>query len=746
MSMWTKGRIISGRDKHDEERMNETHIERIAAELQLAYQQVKATASLLEEGATVPFIARYRKEATNSLDEVAVMAIRDRLEQLVELEDRREAIFRSLGERGLLTDELKDKLNQAETISVLEDLYLPFRPKRRTRATIAREKGLEPLAQRIFAQDGVDPVNLDPPGEAQAFVDPEKEIHSAEDALAGARDIIAEWISEDADARAKMRDLFLQKAHFKSKVVSGKEQEGVKYRDYYDWEEPVNTAPSHRVLAMRRGEKEGALTLRVVLAEEEAIPLLEALFVKGKSQASLQVKQALDDSCGRLLFPSMETEIRMLTRKQADEEAIRVFAENLRQLLLAPPLGQKSVLAIDPGFRTGCKVVCLDRQGKLLHADAVFPHLSEKGAAGAGQTLIKLCEAFHVEAIAVGNGTAGRETEAFLKKLDLPRVIPVIVVNESGASVYSASDVAREEFPDHDVTVRGAVSIGRRLMDPLAELVKIDPKSIGVGQYQHDVDQQALRKGLDDVVISCVNRVGVEVNTASKELLGYVSGLGPGLAKAIVGYRNEHGPFGSREELKKVPRLGPKAFVQAAGFLRVRGAENPLDTSAVHPESYSVVEAMARDLGCSVNDLIEKDDLRARIDITRYVTETVGLPTLRDIMQELAKPGRDPREQFEPFTFAEGVEKIEDVTPGMKLPGIVTNITAFGAFVDIGVHQDGLVHVSQLSNRFVKNPNEVVKVHQKVTVTVLDVDVERKRISLSMRDTPAQLVKKRKSP
>lgn len=726
--------------------MNETHIERIAAELQLAYQQVKATASLLEEGATVPFIARYRKEATNSLDEVAVMAIRDRLEQLVELEDRREAIFRSLGERGLLTDELKDKLNQAETISVLEDLYLPFRPKRRTRATIAREKGLEPLAQRIFAQDGVDPVNLDPPGEAQAFVDPEKEIHSAEDALAGARDIIAEWISEDADARAKMRDLFLQKAHFKSKVVSGKEQEGVKYRDYYDWEEPVNTAPSHRVLAMRRGEKEGALTLRVVLAEEEAIPLLEALFVKGKSQASLQVKQALDDSCGRLLFPSMETEIRMLTRKQADEEAIRVFAENLRQLLLAPPLGQKSVLAIDPGFRTGCKVVCLDRQGKLLHADAVFPHLSEKGAAGAGQTLIKLCEAFHVEAIAVGNGTAGRETEAFLKKLDLPRVIPVIVVNESGASVYSASDVAREEFPDHDVTVRGAVSIGRRLMDPLAELVKIDPKSIGVGQYQHDVDQQALRKGLDDVVISCVNRVGVEVNTASKELLGYVSGLGPGLAKAIVGYRNEHGPFGSREELKKVPRLGPKAFVQAAGFLRVRGAENPLDTSAVHPESYSVVEAMARDLGCSVNDLIEKDDLRARIDVTRYVTETVGLPTLRDIMQELAKPGRDPREQFEPFTFAEGVEKIEDVTPGMKLPGIVTNITAFGAFVDIGVHQDGLVHVSQLSNRFVKNPNEVVKVHQKVTVTVLDVDVERKRISLSMRDTPAQLVKKRKSP
>ncbi|OPY63562.1 MAG: hypothetical protein A4E62_02937 [Syntrophorhabdus sp. PtaU1.Bin002] len=726
--------------------MNETHTERIATELQLAFQQVKATASLLEEGATVPFIARYRKEATGSLDEVAITTIRDRLEQLVELDDRREAIFRSLGERGLLTDELEEKLNRAETISVLEDLYLPFRPKRRTRATIAREKGLEPLAQRIFAQDGIDPVNKDPSGEAQAFVDPEKEVHSAEDALAGARDIIAEWISEDAVARAKMRNLFLEKARFKSSVVSGKEQEGIKYRDYFDWEEPVNTVPSHRILAMRRGEKESALTLHVVLAEEEAIAILETLFVKGDHQASLQVKQALEDSYRRLLFPSMETEIRMLTRKRADEEAIRVFAENLRQLLLAPPLGQKSVLAIDPGFRTGCKVVCLDRQGKLLHADAVFPHLSEKGAAGAAQTLIGLCEAFHVEAIAVGNGTAGRETEAFVKKLSLPKGISVIVVNESGASVYSASDVAREEFPDHDVTVRGAVSIGRRLMDPLAELVKIDPKSIGVGQYQHDVDQQALRKSLDDVVISCVNGVGVEVNTASKELLGYVSGLGPGLAKAIVGYRNEHGPFSSREQLKKVPRLGPKAFVQAAGFLRVRGSENPLDTSAVHPESYPVVEAMARDLGCSVKDLIEKDDLRARIDIRKYVTDLVGIPTLHDILQELAKPGRDPREQFEPFTFTEGVAKIEDVRPGMKLPGIVTNITAFGAFVDIGVHQDGLVHISQLSNRFVKNPNDVVKVHQKVMVTVLDVDVERKRISLSMKDIPAQSVKERKSP
>jgi uncharacterized protein len=739
--MWEKRKIARRRDKHDEERMNETHIERITVELQLAFQQVKATTLLLEEGATVPFIARYRKEATNSLDEVAITTIRDRLDQLTELDDRREAIFRSLDERGLLTDELRDKLDAAETVSVLEDLYLPFRPKRRTRATIAREKGLEPLAQRIFAQDGVDPVNLDPSGEARAFIDPEKEVHSAEDALAGARDIIAEWISENAGARAGLRDLFLRKACFKSKVVSGKEQEGIKYRDYFDWEEPVNAAPSHRILAMRRGEKEGVLTLRVTLAEAEAIPVLETLFIKGDGQASLQVKQALEDGYGRLLSPSMETEIRMLTRKWADEEAIRVFADNLRQLLLASPLGQKSVLAIDPGFRTGCKVVCLDRQGKLLHTDTVFPHLSGKGAGDAAQTLIELCETFHAEAIAVGNGTAGRETEAFVKKLDLPKGIPVIVVNESGASVYSASDAAREEFPDHDVTVRGAVSIGRRLMDPLAELVKIDPKSIGVGQYQHDVDQQALRKGLDDVVISCVNGVGVEVNTASKELLGYVSGLGPGLARAIVAYRNEHGPFGSREDLKKVPRLGPKAFVQAAGFLRVRGAENPLDTSAVHPECYPVVETMAGDLGCSVKDLMKKDDLRARIDIRNYVTETVGLPTLHDILQELAKPGRDPREQFEPFTFTEGVDKIADVRPGMKLPGIVTNITAFGAFVDIGVHQDGLVHISQLSNRFVKNPNEVVKVQQKVMVTVLDVDVERKRISLSMKDTPVQPAK-----
>ncbi|MBM4277942.1 MAG: RNA-binding transcriptional accessory protein [Deltaproteobacteria bacterium] len=721
--------------------MNEKHIERIALELSIGPEQVSAVARLLEEGATIPFIARYRKEATQSLDEVAITAIRDRLEELSDLDSRREAILRSLEERGLLSEELKAKLDGAETMTALEDIYLPFRPKRRTRATIAREKGLEPLAQRLFAQDGIDPVNQDPFSEALAFVDEEKGVGSAEEALAGARDIIAEWISEDATARGKMRDFFLQKARFRSKVVTGKEKEGIKYKDYFEWEEPVQSAPSHRILAMRRGEKEEFLTLRVVLPEPEAIAILEAIFIKGNGPASEQVRQALEDGYQRLLLPSMETEIRAYTKKQADEEAIRVFAENLRQLLLAPPLGQKNVLAIDPGFRTGCKIVCLDQQGKLIHTDTIFPHQSEKEADQAARKVTELCDRFQVEAIAVGNGTAGRETEAFVKRLGLPRQISVVMVNESGASIYSASDVAREEFPDHDVTVRGSVSIGRRLMDPLAELVKIDPKSIGVGQYQHDVDQPALKRSLDDVVIICVNAVGVEVNTASKELLTYVSGLGPQLAKAMIKYRNEHGPFGSREELKKVPRLGPKAFEQATGFLRVRGAKNPLDSSAVHPESYFIVEAMAQGLNCSVSDLIQNGDLRKQIDIKKYQTETVGLPTLNDILNELAKPGRDPRESFEPFTFTEGVEKIEDLKPGMRLPGIVTNITAFGAFVDIGVHQDGLVHVSELSNRFVKNPNEVVKVHQKVMVTVLNVEIERKRISLSMRNVPLQAVR-----
>ena len=710
--------------------MNEAHIPKIAQELTLTQKQVQATADLLNEGATVPFIARYRKEATGSLDEVAITAVRDRLNQLMELDKRREAILKSLEERGQLTDELKEKILSAETMVVLEDIYLPYRPKRRTRATIAKEKGLEPLAQLLFAQDDIDPL-----AEAAAFVDPEKGVDSADDALAGACDIIAEWVNEDQTARARMRDFYSSKAVFKSKVIPEKESEGIKYRDYFDWEEPVNTAPSHRILAMRRGEKEGFLTLRVIPPEEEALEILDGLFVKGEGPVSQQVRMAVHDSYKRLLSSSMETEIRLATKKRADEEAIRVFVENLRQLLLAPPLGQKNVLAIDPGFRTGCKVVCLDRQGKFLHTETIYPLQSEKAAAEAGSKIREMCERFGIEAIAVGNGTAGRETETFIRSLDLPKNIQVVMVNESGASVYSASEVAREEFPDQDVTVRGAVSIGRRLMDPLAELVKIDPKSIGVGQYQHDVDQGALKDSLDDVVVSSVNRVGVEVNTASKQLLTYISGLGPQLAKGIVEYRNGYGPFQSREGLKQVPRLGPKAFEQAAGFLRIRDGENPLDRSAVHPESYPIVDAMARDLGCSVLDLMREEKLRERINLKQYISEKVGLPTLSDILSELSKPGRDPREQFEAFRFAEGVEKIEDVKPGMKLPGIVTNLTAFGVFVDIGVHQDGLVHISELSNRFVKNPAEVVKVHQKVLVTVLDVDLERRRISLSMKDS-----------
>ena len=713
--------------------MDKAHIPRIAQELSVTPKQVQATADLLNEGATVPFIARYRKEATGSLDEVAITAVRDRLNQLMELDKRREAILKSLEERGQLTDELKEKIFLAETMVVLEDIYLPYRPKRRTRATIAKEKGLEPLAQRLFAQDDIDPM-----AEASAFLDPEKGVTSAEDALAGARDIIAEWINEDQTARARMRDFYSSKAVFKSKIITDKEAEGVKYRDYFDWEEPVNTAPSHRILAMRRGEKEGFLILRVFPPEDEALDILDSHFVKGEGLSSQQVKMSVHDSYKRLLSPSMETEIRLATKKRADEEAIRVFVENLRQLLLASPLGEKKVLAIDPGFRTGCKVVCLDRQGKMLHTETIYPLQSEKGAADASSKILEMCERFSIEAIAVGNGTAGRETEAFIRGLNVTKNIQVVMVNESGASVYSASEVAREEFPDQDVTVRGAVSIGRRLMDPLAELVKIDPKSMGVGQYQHDVDQGALKSSLDDVVVSCVNRVGVEVNTSSKQLLTYVSGLGPQLAKGIVEYRNEHGPFRSKEELKQVSRLGPKAFEQAAGFLRIRDGENPLDRSAVHPESYPIVDVMARDLGCSVLDLMGDEKLRKKINLNQYVSEKVGIPTLNDILSELSRPGRDPRDQFETFRFAEGVEKIEDVKPGMKLPGIVTNITAFGVFVDIGVHQDGLVHISEASNRFVKNLAEVVKVHQKILVTVLDVDLERKRISLSMKNNPPQ--------
>jgi uncharacterized protein len=712
--------------------MTSEHIQTIAHELSLTEKQVLACAALLDEGATVPFISRYRKEATGSLDEVAVAAIRDRLAQLRELDKRREAILKSLEETGKLTDELKVKVLSAPTMTELEDIYLPYRPKRRTKATVAREKGLEPLAQRLFSQES----DIDPAGEAAAFIDKEKGVESTGDALAGAQDIIAEWVNEDRNARQKMREFYYAKGQFKTKTLTGKEEEGIKFKDYFDWQEPIATAPSHRILAMRRGEKEGFLILRATPPEEEALALLDSLFVKGESPASQQVKLAVHDSYKRLLSISMETEMRVTTKERADTEAIRVFVENLRQLLLAPPLGQKNVLAIDPGFRTGCKVVCVDKQGKLLQNDTIYPHFSEKKVDEAGTKIIELCRKYSIEAIAVGNGTAGRETESFVRQLGLPSSIQIVMVSESGASVYSASDVAREEFPDYDVTVRGAVSIGRRLMDPLAELVKIDPKSIGVGQYQHDVDQPALKRSLDDTVVSCVSAVGVEVNTASKQLLTYVSGLGTQLASNIVEYRNANGAFRSREELKKVSKLGPKTFEQAAGFLRIQGAENPLDGSAVHPESYHIVSSMAKDLNCSVLDLMRSDDLRKKIDLNKYVTETVGLPTLKDIMDELAKPGRDPREQFEAFNFTEGIAKIEDVHPGMKLPGIVTNITAFGAFIDIGVHQDGLAHISQLSDRYIKDPNEAVKVHQKVMATVLEVDVKRKRISLSLKKNP----------
>lgn len=702
---------------------------KIAAELRLAERQVGATALLLEEGATVPFIARYRKELTGSLDEVAVTSIRDRLAQLQQLDERRDTILRTVQEQGKLTDELRDRILAAETLAALEDLYLPYRPKRRTRATVARERGLEGLARLILEQRP----DLDPVAEAAAFVCPDKGVESAEAALAGARDILAEQASEDPQARSRIRRLFSEDGLYESKVIQGKEIEGAKFADYFDWQEPVKKAPSHRVLAMRRGEKEGFLRMRVTVPESDALAALEPLFVKGACASSPQVRDAVQDGYRRLLAPSIETEVRLEGKRLADQTAIRVFAENLRQLLLASPLGEKSILALDPGFRTGCKVACLDRQGKLIYDDVVHPFQSEARAAADAAKLKAVCDRLEIEAIAIGNGTASRETEAFVRKIPFSRDLPVVMVNESGASIYSASEVAREEFPDKDVTVRGAVSIGRRLMDPLAELVKIDAKSIGVGQYQHDVDQALLKQGLDDVVVSCVNSVGVEVNTASKQLLMYVSGLGPQLAQNIVQHRNEHGPFRSRQQIKEVHRLGAKAFEQSAGFLRIRGAEYPLDASAVHPESYAIVDRMAADVGCTVADLMADPSQRSKIRLDRYVTQTVGLPTLNDILQELAKPGRDPRRKFEVFEFSKEVSALGDVKPGMRLPGIVTNVTAFGAFVDIGVHQDGLVHISELSDRYVKDPAEVVQVHQKVMVTVLAVDLDRRRISLSLK-------------
>ncbi|RZM29715.1 MAG: RNA-binding transcriptional accessory protein [Pedobacter sp.] len=708
------------------------HATIIAAELAVAEKQVIATIELLDEGATVPFISRYRKEVTGSLDEVQVAAIRDRFQQLRELDKRREAILKALGALDKLTPELAAQINAATNIATIEDIYLPYKPKRKTRASEARKKGLEPLAILLLEQKAGDPELS-----AAQYLNEELEVTSVEDALAGARDIIAEIINENVEARTSMRNYFQQQAFLKSAVIKGKEEEGIKYKDYFDWNEPLKSSPSHRILAIRRGENEGILKVESMPPEEGAIHILERQFIKAANPSTAQVKLAIQDSYKRLLGSAMETEVNRLSKDKADEEAIRVFAENARQLLLAAPMGEKNILAIDPGFRTGCKVVCLDKQGKLLENTAIFPHNGQRGMQESGMIMRNLCKKYEIEAIAIGNGTAGRETEVFVRGLNLPDTI-VVMVNENGASIYSASDVARQEFPNHDITVRGAISIGRRLMDPLAELVKIDPKSIGVGQYQHDVDQTKLQASLDDTVMSCVNAVGVELNTASKQVLAYVSGLGPQLAQNIVTYRNEHGAFKNRESLRKVPRLGDKAFEQAAGFLRIRNAEQVLDTSAVHPERYPLVNKMARDLNCSVAQLMRDPELRKQIKLQQYVSEEIGLPTLNDIMNELAKPGRDPREQFEIFSFTDGINQIADLKPGMKLQGIVTNITNFGAFVDIGVHQDGLVHTSQLSQNFVASANEVVKVHQKVEVTVVEVDVARKRISLSMKQADAK--------
>lgn len=706
-------------------------VDLISKEINQPLKNVMAVAGLLAEGATVPFISRYRKEMTGSMDEVMITTVRDRIEQLRELDARKETVISTIEKQGKLTPELMSLIVMAQTLAELEDIYLPYRPKRKTRASTAKEKGLEPLAQKIFEQNKF---NLEE--EARSFVSTEKGVADFQEALDGARDIIAEWVSENPDTRKRVRELFWGEGTIESRVFKTKETEAQKFKDYFEWSEPISKTPSHRLLAMRRGEKEGFLTLDIFPPEELAISTMERQFVTNENAAAEQVRLAIKDSYKRLLRPSLETEVRMESKMKADEEAIKVFASNLKELLLTAPLGQHNVLALDPGFRSGCKLVCLDRQGKLLHYEAIYPHEPQREAAKAGAIVKALCEKFQVEAIAIGNGTAGRETESFVKALGLPHKIITVVVNESGASVYSASDVAREEFPDKDVTVRGAVSIGRRLMDPLAELVKIDAKSIGVGQYQHDVEQVKLKQGLDDVVMSCVNSVGVEVNTASKELLSYVSGLSPALAKNIVEYRNQNGPFEDRESLKKVSRLGEKVFEQAAGFLRIREAKNPLDSSAVHPERYPLVQQMAADLGCSVKDLMSSTELRKQLDLKKYVSEKVGLPTLTDILTELEKPGRDPRQVFEVFSFTEGVNTIGDLKIGMSLPGIVTNVTNFGAFVDIGVHQDGLVHISHLSDRFVKDPKEVVAVQQKVKVTVVEVDVPRKRIGLSMKSDP----------
>ncbi|MES2139674.1 MAG: Tex family protein [Bacteroidota bacterium] len=710
--------------------MSEIHFhKKIAILLGIAERQVDATVKLLDEGATIPFISRYRKEMTGSLDEVQVANVRDEMERLRVLEKRRESILESIESQGKLTPELISLLRGAETISKLEDIYLPYKPKRRTRAAIAREKGLEPLAQLLFEQK-----KMNVETEAQLYVSEEKDVKTTDDALSGARDIIAEWVNENVEAREKIRQLFKEQATIKSRVFKSKEVEGEKFKDYFDWEERLMSCPSHRMLAMRRGENEDILTISIAPPDDAALDILYNQFITSTNSTAEQVRLAVEDSYNRMMQVSIESEMRMFTKELADEKAIQVFAENLRELLLASPLGQKAMLAIDPGFRTGCKVVALDKQGKLLEDTVIYPHETNK-IFESKQKVLALCAKYNLEAIAIGNGTAGRETESFVRTIDgLPKEINIIMVNESGASIYSASEAAREEFADKDITVRGAVSIGRRLADPLAELVKIDAKSIGVGQYQHDVDQYEIKKKLDEVVESCVNKVGVEVNTASKQLLAYVSGLGPQLARNIVEYRNENGPFKSRKELLKVPRMGEKAYEQAAGFLRVVNSKHPLDKSAVHPESYVIVEKMADDLNCTIQQLMAEKEMRKQIVLQKYVTDKIGLPTLTDILNELDKPGRDPRKSFEIFAFDNSVHEMKDLRIGMRLPGIVTNVTNFGAFVDIGVHQDGLVHISQLSNTFIDDPNKIVKVQQQVMVTVTEIDIQRKRIALSMKD------------
>ncbi len=701
----------------------------IAAAMKLQEHRVENTLKLLQGGATIPFISRYRKEATGGMDEVQISEINDRYEKLCELAKRKETIISTIEEQGKMTAELKNRIDNCWDSTELEDIYLPFKPKRKTRAEAARQKGLEPLAIILMMQRENNLM-----AKAAQFV--KGEVKDEEDALKGARDIIAEQINEDERARNQIRNIFTRQAIITAKVVKGKEKEedAAKYRDYFDFSEPLKRCTSHRLLAIRRGEAEGILKVTISPEEDdECTNRLERQFVRGNGECSSQVAEAVKDAYKRLLKPAIETEFSAISKEKADEEAIRVFAENLRQLLLAPPLGQKRVMGIDPGFRTGCKVVCLDAQGTLLHNEAIYPHPPKSEEALAARKIVKLVEQYKIEAIAIGNGTASRETERFVTSQRYDREVQVFVVSEDGASIYSASKTAREEFPDYDVTVRGAVSIGRRLMDPLAELVKIDAKSIGVGQYQHDVDQTKLKESLDRTVESCVNLVGVNLNTASKHLLTYVSGLGPSLAQNIVDYRTENGPFASRKELLKVPRMGAKAFEQCAGFLRIPGADNPLDNSAVHPESYAIVEKMAKDMKCTVADLIKDKELRAKIDIKKYVTDTVGLPTLNDIMKELDKPGRDPRQQIQVFEFDKDVKTLDDLREGMELPGIVTNITNFGCFVDIGIKKNGLVHISQLADKFVSDPTTVVSIHQHVRVKVMGIDHERKRVQLTMK-------------